>query len=111
MKIGLIRCMKANKGMPVMDELLEMLRENGIENISPADISLSGLNSCGGCPGFKALSNTEDLVKHGADTIIFISPILKNNSKTYHCPHLKRMVEAAKSKLGEDIIVLQYAKR
>jgi predicted metal-binding protein len=108
MKIGFIRCMKSSDMIPAMDDLMSLLEINGIKGIPAAEISLSGLETCGGCPGLKALTHAENLVEGGAEALVFISPLLKNKSGSYNCPHLMRMVEASRMKFGDDIPVLDY---
>jgi hypothetical protein len=54
MKIGFIRCMKSSDMIPAVDSLMELLNKNGINKVPAAQISLSGLDTCGGCPGLKA---------------------------------------------------------
>lgn len=100
--------MKSSDMIPAMDSLMALLRENGIEDVNAAQISLSGLNTCGGCPGLKALAYADNLLEGGADAIVFISPLLKNKSGTYKCPHLARMVQATRAKMGDEVLVLEY---
>ena len=59
----------------------------------PADepIELVGFNNCGGCPGKKAVLRARELVKRGADTIVFASCIQKGNPIGYPCPFAKKM--------------------
>lgn len=100
--------MKSSDMIPAMDELISLIEINGIKEIPAAEISLSGLETCGGCPGLKALAHAENLIEGGADAIVFISPLLKNKSGSYNCPHLMRMVEASRLKFGDDIPILDY---
>lgn len=41
------------------------------------EIEIIGFINCGGCPGKKALLRARELVKRGADTIVFASCIQK----------------------------------
>ena len=54
-------------------------------------IELVGFNNCGGCPGKKAVLRARELVKRGADTIVFASCIQKGNPIGYPCPFAKKM--------------------
>ncbi|MDK2978195.1 MAG: hypothetical protein PWP52_909 [Bacteroidales bacterium] len=46
--------MKSSDMIPAVDSLMELLNKNGINKVPAAQISLSGLDTCGGCPGLKA---------------------------------------------------------
>ncbi|MDK2962069.1 MAG: hypothetical protein PWP20_1195 [Eubacteriaceae bacterium] len=100
--------MKSSDMIPSVDTLMAVFKENGRDNVTAAEISLSGLKNCGGCPGLKVLAYADNLVEGGADAIVFISPLLKNKSGTYKCPHLARMVQATRSKMGDEVLVLEY---
>ena len=54
------------------------------------EIEIIGFINCGGCPGKKALLRARELVKRGADTIVFASCIQKGTPMGYPCPFAKR---------------------
>jgi len=59
------------------------------ENIDE-DIEVIGFINCGACPGKKAVLRVRELVKRGADTIVFASCIQRGNPIGYPCPCAKK---------------------
>ena len=53
-------------------------------------IEIIGFISCGGCPAKKAVLRARELVKRGADTIVFASCIQKGTPIGYPCPFAKK---------------------
>lgn len=108
MKIGLIRCMQTEDMCPattcfkVMKE--KKLAFEGIEE----DIEIIGVNSCGGCPGKKAVTRAVEMVKRGADTIALASCIKKGTPIGFACPHVEIMKEAIEKRLGSNIKIIDY---
>lgn len=108
MKVGLIRCMQTEDMCPgttcfkVMKE--KKIAFEGIEE----DVDLVGVNTCGGCPGKKAVTRAAEMVKRGADTIAFASCIKKGTPIGFACPHAEKMIEAVTKKLGNDIRIIDY---
>ncbi len=108
MKVGLIRCLQtedmcsATTCFKVMT--LKKLAFEGVEE----DIEIVGVNTCGGCPGKKAVTRTAEMIKRGADTIALASCITKGNPIGFPCPHAKEMKEAIIKKLGEEIKIIEY---
>jgi predicted metal-binding protein len=72
------------------------------------DIEVIGLNTCGGCPGKKAVTRVADMVKRGADTIVLASCITKGNPIGFACPYANQMKEAIAKKLGDSIKIIDY---
>ncbi|SMB79373.1 Predicted metal-binding protein [Desulfonispora thiosulfatigenes DSM 11270] len=108
MKVGLIRCMQTEDHCPATTCIKVMntktLAFEGVEE----DIELIGINSCGGCPGKKAVSRAAEMVKRGADTIAFGSCITKGNPFDFPCPHAEKIKEAIRKKVGESIRFIDY---
>jgi len=108
MKVGLIRCLQTEDMCPattcfkVMN--LKKLAFEGIEE----DIELIGVNTCGGCPGKKAVTRAAEMVRRGADTIALSSCITKGNPIGFACPHADQMKAAIEREVGETIRMINY---
>ena len=108
MKIGLIRCLQTEDMCPgtvcfkMMDT--KKLAFEGIEE----DIEIVGMNTCGGCPGKKAVTRAAEMVKRGADTIVLASCITKGNPIGFACPHIEQMRPAIEKKIGDSIRIIDY---
>lgn len=61
-----------------------------------------------GCPGKKAVTRSQEMVRRGADTIVLASCITKGNPIGFACPNAAKMKEALKAKLGDDIKIIDY---
>lgn len=108
MKVGLIRCLQTEDMCPATTCLKVMdtkkLAFEGIEE----DIEVIGVNTCGGCPGKKAVTRAAEMVKRGADTIVLASCITRGTPIGFACPHAEQMKEAIKRKVGEEIKIIDY---
>ncbi|MDF2533657.1 MAG: hypothetical protein K0Q65_3238 [Clostridia bacterium] len=108
MKVGLIRCLQTEDMCPgttcfkVMN--IKKLAFEGVDE----DIEVIGVNTCGGCPGKKAVTRAAEMVKRGADTIVFASCITKGNPIGFACPHAEQMKNAVAKKVGESIKIIDY---
>lgn len=108
MKVGLIRCMQTEDMCPgttcfkVMKE--KKLAFEGIEE----EIEVIGVNTCGGCPGKKAVTRAAEMVRRGADTIALASCIKKGTPIGFACPHAEKMKEAIQKRLGNDVNIMEY---
>jgi predicted metal-binding protein len=72
------------------------------------DITVIGVNTCGGCPGKKAVSRAVEMVKRGAYTIVLASCIFKGTPIGFPCPHANMMKEAIAKKIGSSIKIIDY---
>lgn len=108
MKVGLIRCMQTEDMCPATTCFKVMKAKKlafaGIEE----DIEVIGVNTCGGCPGKKAVTRAAEMVKRGANVIVLASCISKGNPIGFPCPHAKQMKEAIANELGESIKIIDY---
>ncbi len=108
MKIGLVRCRQTEDMCPATTCFKVMAKKKlafeGIEE----DIEIVGVNSCGGCPGKKAVTRAAEMVKRGADTIALASCITKGNPIGFPCPHAAEMKEAIIKKVGKEINIIDY---
>ncbi|SHJ19285.1 CGGC domain-containing protein [Parasporobacterium paucivorans] len=108
MKVGLIRCMQTEDMCPattcfkVMDT--KKLAFEGVEE----EIEVVGVNTCGGCPGKKAVTRAAEMVERGADTIVIASCITRGNPIGFACPNAERMISAIKKRVGDEIKIIDY---
>ncbi len=108
MKVGLIRCLQTEDMCPASTCFSVMKnRKLAFENI-PGEIDLIGVTTCGGCPGKKAVTRAMEMVKRGADTIVFASCITKGNPINFPCPHAQAMMEAVRKKVGGSVTIIEY---
>ena len=108
MKAGIIRCMQTEDICPGTADF-NMLRERrGVFEGVEEDIELVGFTNCGGCPGKRVPLRVRELVKRGADTIVFASCIKKGTPIGYPCPFAEKMKQLIETDLGEKIKILDY---
>jgi predicted metal-binding protein len=108
MKVGLIRCMQTEDMCPATTCFKVMntkkLAFAGVDE----DIEVIGVNTCGGCPGKKAVTRAAEMVKRGADTIVLASCITKGNPIGFPCPHAEQMKNAIVKKVGDSVKIIDY---
>ena len=63
------------------------------------EIEVIGMNTCGGCPGKKAVTMAAEMIKRGADTIVLASCITKGNPVEFVFPHAELMKAAIQKML------------
>lgn len=108
MKVGLIRCLQTEDMCPATTCFKVMnTKKSAFEEIEE-DIEVIGVNTCGGCPGKKAVTRAAEMVKRGADTIVLASCITRGNPIGFACPHAEQMKAAIKKKVGESIKIIDY---
>ncbi len=108
MKVGIIRCMQTEDFCPGTSDFRMIREKKGVFEGVEEDIELVGFTSCGGCPGKKAVLRARELVKRGADTIVFASCIQRGLPIGYPCPFAKKMKEIVVKEAGEQIKILDY---
>lgn len=108
MKVGLIRCMQTEDMCPGTADFAFMRDKKGAFAGVEEDIEVVGVNTCGGCPGKKAVTRAERMVKRGADAIAFASCITRGNPIGFACPHAKEMMEAVIKRVGDDVCIFEY---
>lgn len=108
MKVGLIRCMQTEDMCPASTCFKVMnAKEKAFEDIQE-DIEVVGVNTCGGCPGKKAVTRAAEMVRRGADTIVLASCITKGTPIGFPCPHAEQIKAAIEKKVGESITIIDY---
>ena len=103
MKVGIIRCQQTEDYCPGTTDF-QMIRDRrgAFEGIT------EDIVNCGGCPAKKAVLRARDLVKRGADTIVFASCIQKGTPIGYPCPFAKKMKDLIAKDLGDSVKFLDY---
>ena len=108
MKVGIIRCAATEDYCPGTTDF-KMLRERrGVFEGVEEDIELVGFTNCGGCPGKRVPLRVRELVKRGADTIVFASCIKKGTPIGYPCPFARRLMDLAAAEAGEGVKILDW---
>lgn len=108
MKIGLIRCRQTEDYCPATTDLQCIAEKTGVFEGIEGPIALVAINSCGGCPGKGAVHRAREMVKRGADTIVFASCIKKGTPIGYPCPFAKKMIASVTLDLEDSICILDY---
>jgi len=108
MKIGLIRCQQTEDMCPATTDLMAIKSNKFAFEGVEEDIELVGLVTCGGCPGKKAITRAQEMVKRGADTIVIASCITRGNPIGFECPYANEIIKAIKNRLGESIKIIEY---
>lgn len=65
MKVGLLRCMQTEDACPATTDFRIMREKSGVFEGVTEEIELIGINSCGGCPGKKAVFRAQEMVRRG----------------------------------------------
>ncbi|MGI6037847.1 MAG: CGGC domain-containing protein [Limnochordia bacterium] len=109
MKVGLLRCMQTEDMCPGTTDFKVIQAKKGPFAEVEGDIEIIGFNGCGGCPGKRAVTRAAEMVKRGADTIVFCSCITKGTPIGFPCPHAKEIKEAVTKRLGDGITIIDYS--
>ncbi len=108
MKVGLIRCMQTEDMCPSATCFRIMREKKNAFEPEQEDVVVIGVNTCGGCPGKKAVTRAAEMVKRGADTIVMASCIQKGSPIGFPCPNFEQMKEAIAKKVGESVRIIDY---
>ena len=108
MKVGIIRCMQTEDYCPGTTDFRMIREKKGVFEGVKEDIELIGFINCGGCHAKKAVLRARELVKRGADTIVFASCIQRGTPIGYPCPFAKKMKDIIVKDLGEQVKFLDY---
>ena len=108
MKVAIIRCMQTEDFCPAANDFKAIREKSGAFSGVEEDIEIIGVNSCGGCPGKKAVFRAREMVKRGADTLAFASCIAKGTPFGYPCPFAKKMRDTTIAVVGENIRIMDY---
>ena len=108
MKAGIIRCMQTEDYCPGTTDFRMIREKKGAFEGIDEEIEVIGFINCGGGPGKKAVLRARELVKRGADTIVFASCIQKGTPIGYPCPFAKRMKEVIQMDLPDTVKYLDF---
>lgn len=108
MKLGLIRCLQTEDMCPATTDLKMMRNKKGAFEGIEEEIELIGVNTCGGCPGKKAVTRAAEMVERGADAIALASCITRGNPIGFAYPHVMVMKEAIVKKVGAKVRIIDY---
>ena len=108
MKVGLIRCLQT-EDMCGGTMCYKAMREKFGAFEGADEITLINVNTCGGCPGKKAVTRAARMVRSGADTIVLASCISKGTPVGFPCPYKEHMEKAIRAKVGPDVTILTYS--
>jgi len=108
MKLAIIRCLQTEDSCPGTTCFKVINNKKLAFSNIEEDIEIVGINTCGGCPGKKAVYRAMEMVKRGADTIAFSSCIKKGSPIGFPCPHASIIIERVENKLGQSIRIIDY---
>ena len=108
MKVGIIRCLQTEDMCPGTTCFkVAKERKLAFEGILE-DVEVIGLTTCGGCPGKKAVTRAAEMVKRGANAIVFASCIKKGTPIGFSCPHAQLMIDVISNRVGSEIKIIDY---
>jgi len=108
MKVGLIRCMQTEDMCPATTCFKVMKDKKLAFDGITEDIEIIGVNTCGDCPGKKAVTRAAEMVKRGADTIVLASCIFKGTPIGFSCPHAQIIKDTIVRRLGDTVRIIDY---
>ncbi|ERJ12717.1 CGGC domain-containing protein [Haloplasma contractile] len=108
MKLAIIRCLQTEDDCPGTTCFKVIYNKKLAFKDIEDDIEIVGVNTCGGCPGKKAVFRAKEMVRRGADTIAFASCITKGSPIGFPCPHANTIKERVESKVGKQIRIIDY---
>ena len=108
MKVGLIRCLQTEDICPgTTDFKIIKDKKFAFEGVE-GEIEIIGVNTCGGCPGKKAVTRALEMIKRGADTIVLASCITRGNPLGFPCPFAEKIKKSIKDKTGDSLCLIEY---
>lgn len=108
MKVGLIRCMQTEYMCPATTCLKVMKEKKLAFDGITEEIEVVGVNTCGGCPGKKAVTRAAEMVRRGADTIVLASCIFRGMPIGFPCPQAQAMKDAIVKRLEDEVEIIDY---
>jgi predicted metal-binding protein len=108
MKAGLIRCIQTEDMDPATACFKVMKEKKLAFDWITEDIEVIGINTCGGCPGKKAVTRETEMVKWGSYTILLASCIFKGTPIGFPCPYAQAMKDSIVRKLGDTVKIINY---
>lgn len=108
MKVGLLRCAQTEDHCPASTCFKVMEVKMFEFDKYDEDIVVVGATSCGGCPGKKSIPRVQEMIKRGADTIVFASCLSKGTPNDFPCPNYEKILDGVKKKVGDKIRIIEY---
>jgi predicted metal-binding protein len=71
-------------------------------------VEIVGFINCGGCPGKNAVGRAKEVVKRGAEAIVFTSCMGRGNPIGFACLHFEIIKEAVTRAVGPEIKIIDY---
>lgn len=105
-KIGIIRCQQTEDLCPgIVCLTFAGQAKDGFEAVGQSQVI--GFESCGGCPGKRAVARAKMMKAKGADAIFLSSCITKGSPIGFPCPNREKMLEAIRKAIP-DTPVYEY---
>lgn len=108
MKVGILRCTQTEDYCPGTTCFKLAQAGKGSFEAVGEPIEVIGFVNCGGCPGKKSLLRAREMVKRGAEAIVFASCIQKGTPIGFPCPHAQQMRDMIAKDLGDSVKILDY---
>jgi predicted metal-binding protein len=108
MKVGILRCLQTEDYCPGTADFKMIREKKGAFSGVQEDIEIVGFVSCGGCPAKKSVLRARELVKRGADTIVFASCIQRGTPIGHPCPFAKKMKDLIQNDLGKNVRYIDF---
>jgi len=107
MKVGVIRCQQTEDMCPGNTDF-KIAAEGKFAFEETGPVEIMGFESCGGCPGKRAVMRAKMMVDRGAEAIVMASCISRGNPIGFPCPHFEKMKESIKKKIGPEIKIIEW---
>jgi len=107
MKAGIIRCQQTEDMCPGNTDF-KVAKEGSLAFEETGPVEIIGFVSCGGCPGKKAVTRADLMVKRGADIIVLASCIKKGTPIGFPCPHFNNMKNCIIKKIGNEVKIIDW---
>ena len=109
MKIGILRCMQTEDMCPASTDLKYAREKKGAFEGIEEDIEVIGVNSCGGCPGKKAVNRAMEMVQQEARIPSYLPRAYpKARPSDIPVPLPKKCAIQCPPQLGDKINIIDY---
>lgn len=110
-KIGIIRCQQTEDMCPGTTCIKNAISGNLgfsplIDDNEETKFEFIGFVSCGGCPGKRSVPRIKEMIRRGANTIVFGACISQGNPIGIPCPHFRKIKEAVKLLVNKEIEII-----
>ncbi len=108
MKVGLIRCQQTEDLCSAATCFSVMKKKKGAFEGIEEEIEVIAVNSCGGCPGKRALPRASWMVQRGAEAIVLSSCIRNGAPIGFPCPYADEIANGIRKRVGDGIKIFEY---